>query len=86
MDWRTYSFGYWHANRMIGTILAVLGVLLVTFGVLIIVLPFLLQFLVGGLFIMIGAGLLGEGLRRRLRPRPPPGPFSEPDIVEDEWR
>jgi hypothetical protein len=85
MDWRTYSFGTWHANRTFGMILAVLGVLLVTIGVLIIVLPFLLQFLVGGLFIMIGMGLLGAGLRRRQQPRPP-GPYSEPDIVEDEWR
>jgi len=86
MEWRTYSFGTWHADRAFGTVLAVLGVLLVTFGVLVIVLPRLLQFLVGGVFIMMGAGLLGAGLRHRHLPRQRLGPYSEPDIVEDEWR
>ncbi len=85
MDWQELRFGWMAANRTLRSILIVLGLVLVSFGVLIVVLPRLLQFLVGGTFIVLGMALLGAAWRRR-RPRRGPGePGEEPDVI-DEWR
>jgi hypothetical protein len=86
MDWQNIYLGFAGANRMLRSILTVLGLILVSFGVLIVLLPMLLQFLVGGFFILIGVAVLGAAWRRRLPPlRRPFEPNGEPDVV-DEWR
>lgn len=59
--------------------------MLVSFGVLIVLLPRLLQFLVGGTFIMLGVARSGAAWRRRSPHRGPREPGNEPDVV-DEWR
>jgi hypothetical protein len=86
MDWQNFQFRISSANRLLRSVLTVLGVLLVSFGVLIVLLPMLLQFLVGGTFILIGVTVLGVAWRRRTasshRSDPPAG---ETDVV-DEWR
>ncbi len=78
-------FGILSASRMLQTALTFLGIMLVSFGALIILFPMLLQFLIGGLFIMAGIALLGVGLRSRLAPRRPVQPFKQSDVV-DQWR
>lgn len=86
MDWQNIYLGMSSANRMLRSMLTILGLILVSFGVLIVLLPMLLQFLVGGFFILIGVAVLGAAWRRRLPPpRRPLEQNGESDVV-DEWR
>lgn len=86
MDPRNIYVGISNARRVLRWVLTLLGILLVSFGLLILAIPWLLQYLVGGLFILIGMALLGVAWRRRFAPRRmPPEQNQEPDVVDD-WR
>jgi uncharacterized membrane protein YqjE len=85
MDWQNIHFGIASANRMFRSMLTIVGLMLLSFGVLIVVLPWLLQFLVGGTFILLGVALLGAAWRSRWTRRIPKEQDTEPDVI-DEWR
>jgi Flp pilus assembly protein TadB len=83
MEWYRFESGVSDFGRAMRSVLTVLGLLLVAFGVLIVVLPKLLQFLVGGFFILAGVSVLAAVWRRRPQRRYEPG--EEPDVIDD-WR
>lgn len=85
MDWQSFQFGMSSASRLLRSMLTLLGLMLLSFGVLIMVLPWLLQFLVGATFILIGMALLGAAWRRRVPPRVRPEQNNEPEVIDD-WR
>jgi hypothetical protein len=85
MGWRRFEFGASNAGRVLRPVLTLLGIVLVSFGILIVVLPKLLQFLVGGLFILIGVSVLAAAWGRRAAPRRRGEPGNEPEVVDD-WR
>ncbi len=84
MDWRNYSFTFFNPGHALRVVLTFVGILLLSVGILIIVIPWVLQFLIGGTFIVVGALLLGAAWRRRQGP-PPHEAGGESDVV-DEWR
>jgi hypothetical protein len=85
MDWHNYYYRVSGANRAFRAVLVFLGLVLLAFGLLILLLPWLLQFLIGGAFMLAGAAILGAAWRRRLPPRQPHEPGDEPNVI-DEWR
>lgn len=85
MDPRTMYFQIAGARRMLRAILGFVGLVSLSFGVLILLIPWILQFLIGGTFIFIGFVLLGFAWRRRRAPQPPIEPGQEPDVI-DQWR
>jgi hypothetical protein len=85
MQWQRFEFGASNVGRVLRPALTLLGIVLVSFGILIVVLPKLLQFLVGGLFILIGVSVLAAAWGRRVPPGRRGEPGSEPEVIDD-WR
>lgn len=84
-DWHNQYFRFTNLGGTFRLVLAFIGTVLLTFGLLILLLPWLLQFLIGGAFILAGAAILGAALRRRLPPVQRREPGDETDVI-DEWR
>jgi membrane protein required for beta-lactamase induction len=85
MEWHRFERRVSDIGRTLRSLLTVLGLVLVLFGVLIVLMPKLLQFLVGGVFILVGVSVLAAAWGRRRPPQRRYEPGEEPDVIDD-WR